>query len=201
MKLHKVTALAALLIATLCVGAGTAYSAPVPTPGKAVLSSTAFGADGRSVDTVLDSGRFALSKASASVDVYNDAGTTVGSIPLRYSIAGVQFAIDPVVSADGRFLGLTPTTTPVSGALDLNLVDRDSAYANMIRQIEIGWNNGGGVATAVGAGIGFVVGCIFFVIGGCIPGAAVGAAIGAVTGISNANPAATPAVYEFLGTL
>ncbi|WP_072689065.1 hypothetical protein [Rhodococcus marinonascens] len=200
MKLHRVTALAALLIATLCVGVGTAYAAPTPV-GQTVTSHTSLSADGRSVDTSIDSGAFTLATTAAAVDVTNGSGARVATIPLRYSIAGVQFAIDPMVSEDGKLLSLTPTTTPVAGTLALTPVDQDAAYANMMNEIQIGWVNGGETATAVGAGIGFVVGCIFFVIGGCIPGAVVGAAIGAVTGISNANPAVTPAVYEYLGTL
>ncbi|MFC0452645.1 hypothetical protein [Rhodococcus jostii] len=200
MKLHRVTALAALLIATLCVGVGTAYAAPTP-PDQAVVSHTSLSPDGRSVGTAIETGLFTLSRTAAAVDIVNDAGTPVGTIPLRYSIAGVQFAIDPLITDAGRFLSLTPTTTPVAGTLALTPVDRDSAYANMVEQLQIGWDNGGSTATAIGAGIGFVAGCIFLILGGCLPGAAVGAAIGAVTGISNANPAATPAVYEFLGTL
>ena len=199
MKLHRVTAPAALLIATLCVGMGTAYAAPTPAD-QAVISHTSLSADGRSVGTALDAGHFTLSRTAAAVDIVNDSGTPVGTIPLRYSIAGVQFTIDPLITDAGRFLNLTPTTTPVAGTLALTPVDRDSAYNNMVEQLQIGWNNGGGTATAIGAGIGFVVGCIFLILGGCLPGAAVGAAIGAVTGISNANPAAPPAVYEFLGT-
>ncbi|AOW94204.1 hypothetical protein BFN03_00405 [Rhodococcus sp. WMMA185] len=200
MKLHRVSALAALLIATLCVGVGTAYADPARVD-QTVTSLTSLSPDGRSVDTALDSGAFSLSKTAAAVDITNDSGATLATIPLRYSIAGVQFEIDPVVSDDGRFLSLTPTTTPIAGTLAVTPVDQDTAYANMLNEIEIGWQNGGATATAVGAGIGFVVGCIFFILGGCIPGAAIGAGIGAVTGISNANPAVTPAVFDYLETL
>ncbi|MFD4366839.1 hypothetical protein [Rhodococcus sp. NPDC058521] len=198
MKFNRVTALAALLIATLCVGFGTAYAAPTQTASQAVVSTTSVGADGRSVNTVLDSGTFAVN--GAAVDILDDAGAWVGSVPLRYSLAGAEFAIDPMITDNGRYLTLTPTTTPVAGALNLQNVDRNSAYTNMINQIEIGWVNGGATSAGVGAGIGAVVGCIFFLFVGCIPGAGIGGAIGAVTGINNANPAVTPAIFEFIGT-
>lgn len=200
MKLQRATALAALLTATLCVGTGTAYAVPARSADPTVHSRTSLSSDGRSVDTAIDSGTFSLSHTAAAVEVSNDAGTTVASIPLRYSVAGTAFTIDPNITEDGRFLRLTPSTTPISGTLDVTKVDRDSAYTNLINQIEIGWVNGGAVSTAVGAGIGAVAGCILFLFVGCIPGAGIGAAIGAVTGINNANPAVTPAIFEFLKT-
>lgn len=80
MKLHRVTAPAALLIATLCVGMGTAYAAPTPAD-QAVISHTSLSADGRSVGTALDAGHFTLSRTAAAVDIVNDSGTPVGTIP------------------------------------------------------------------------------------------------------------------------
>lgn len=201
MKFNRVTALAALVIATLWIGFGTAYAAPTYVSDQSVVSTTSLSADGRSVDTALDSGMFSRSTTADAVEVVDEAGRLVDSIPLHYSLAGAEFGIDSVISEDGRHLTLTPTTTPVAGALDLQNVDQQSAYANMIEQIQIGWQNGGAVSTGIGAGIGAVVGCIFFLFVGCIPGAAIGAGIGAVTGISNANPAVTPAIFDYIGSL
>ncbi|MFD4181320.1 hypothetical protein [Rhodococcus sp. NPDC058514] len=82
---------------------------------------------------------------------------------------------------------------PLSGVLAPHEVYSQSAYDNMITQLEIGWMSGGNV----GAGVGAVVGCVLFIFVGCIPGAAIGATIGA----SNANPALAPAFWDFVRTL
>jgi len=197
-KLHKTAAVSVLAIAALGVATGTAYAEPGPPPAPgAIHYQTQIGANGTSVDTVLDAGTFRV--AGNVVDVVDPAGTTVGTVPLTYRVAGVDVPLVP--SVDGGTLTLTPAI-PAQGVGALNNVDaRQDAYSNMISEIEKGWLGGGQMNAQIGAGVGAVVGCVLFLFVGCIPGAAIGGAIGAATGISNANPAVQPAIFDFIGTL
>lgn len=196
MKLNRVPVLAVMLIAALGVGTGTSYADPPPVSDQSINYRTTLAPDGRSVETAIDAGMFRL--AGATVDVVDDSGTTLTTIPLRYSVAGAEAAIAPLITDDGSRLVLTPDTSVFPGLR--HDVDKATAYTNMIKQIEIGWQNGGSMSASIGAGIGAVVGCILFLFVGCIPGAAIGGAIGAYNGINNANPAVTPAIFEFIGT-
>ncbi|WP_242676748.1 hypothetical protein [Rhodococcus sp. ABRD24] len=198
MKLHRTTAVSVLAIAALGVATGTAYAEPGPPAGPgAIHYQTQIGANGTSLDTVLDSGTFRV--AGNGVEVVDPEGATVGAIPLTYQVAGVDVPLIP--SVDGSRLTLTPAI-PAQGVAALHNVDaRQDAYDNMVRQIEQGWFNGGAMNAQIGAGVGAVVGCVLFLFVGCIPGAAIGGAIGAVTGITNNNPAVQPAVFDFIATL
>ncbi|UPH36901.1 hypothetical protein GS533_002325 [Prescottella equi] len=183
-----------------CTRRGNRYrlrrAGPPPAPG-AIHYQTQIGANGTSLDTVLDAGTFRV--AGDVVDVVDPAGTTVGTVPLTYRVAGVDVPLVP--SVDGGKLTLTPAI-PAQGVSALNNVDaRQDAYSNMISEIEKGWVGGGQMNAQIGAGVGAVVGCVLFLFVGCIPGAAIGGVIGAATGISNANPAVQPAIFDFIGTL
>lgn len=198
MKLHKTAAVSVLAIAALGVATGTAYAEPGSPPvGGAVNYQTRIGPGGTALETVLDAGTFRV--AGNAVNVVDPGGTTVGTVPLTYAVAGTAIPLNP--SVDGNRLTLTPEI-PAQGVSALHNVDaRQDAYDNMVRQIEQGWYNGGAMNAQIGAGVGAVVGCVLFLFVGCIPGAMIGGAIGAVTGITNNNPAVQPAIFDFVETL
>lgn len=206
MKLQQVTAISALVIAAMGVGAGTAYAGPVP-PSN-VRYQTAIGMNGRSIETVLDSGVFRLGTSGHSVDVVNNSGVTVDRIPLVYAVDGAQYAIAPSIDRNSRRLILTPVAptvgtlarTAIRTAIEQQVGDNGTAYSNLIRQVEIGWLDGAPSAS-VGAGVGAVVGCMLFLISACIPGAVLGGALGGYSGLVSANPELEPAVFEFVDTL
>ncbi|WP_305092249.1 hypothetical protein [Prescottella sp. R16] len=196
MKLHRTAAVSVLAIAALGVATGTAYAEP-GAPPDAIHYRTQIGADGASLDTVLDAGTFRV--AGDVVDVVAPSGATVGTVPLSYPVAGTAVPLSATV--DGNRLTLTPEV-PVQGVAELEDADaRQDAYSNMVREIEKGWNSGGQMNAQIGAGVGAVVGCVLFLFVGCIPGAAIGGVIGAANGINAANPAVQPAVFDFIATL
>ena len=103
--------------------------------------------------------------------------------------------------AEGRELTLTPQTVPVAEVAGPRT--KQQAFDNMVNQLAIGWNNGGGVSTAIGAGLGFAIGCVSIFpnfISGCIIGTVIGTVAGAVIGTANGNPQAQPAVFEYFTT-
>lgn len=197
MKLQKATVLSVAVVATLCVGTGTSY-ASTPAPSDAGVGyTTSILPDGRSVATVLDSGMFRPTAGGTAVDVLDDAGTPLTTVPLAYALGDALVPISATVEEGGRELILTPQAPPVG----VQPAYSQAAYETMIAEIEKGWLNGGQLQANTGAAIGLVVGCVLFLFVGCPLGAAIGGTIGAVTGVVNANPAVQPAVFAFLATL
>lgn len=189
------TALAALSTLALTTAFGTAAVGTAHAEPASVGYSTTVTESG-SVRTILDAGAFTLAADGHSVDLKNDEGTTLTSIPLAYSVDGLVLPIAGTIGDDGRSLTVTPQATSL-----IRPVYSPAAYDNLVTQIQIGWQNGGSVSGGIGAGIGAVIGCVLFIFVGCIPGAAAGATIGVVNGITSANPAVTPAFFDFVRTL
>ncbi|MBJ8348154.1 hypothetical protein [Antrihabitans sp. YC2-6] len=199
MRIGRIPALSALVIATMGITASVAHANPAPDLG--VQYSTVVGADGRSVQTTLSNGTFRLTDSGRTVDVVDSAGTVVVHLPLAYSVRGSAFPIAADLTADGTSLKLTPETADVAGALPLHDVDaRSDAYNNMIRQWQLGWSRDGGLSAGIGTAIGIVVGCVLVFFAACIPGAVVGGILGAAAGVAIANPDFPPAVSDFLTT-
>lgn len=182
-----ITACATIALAATTVGTAQAEPAPV---GYSVTS------DGGSVRTILDAGAFRVDADGSAASVVDDSGAVLTTIPLAYSVDGVRYPVAAAVDADGRSMTVTPQLPSL-----IHPVYSPAAYQDLVTQIQIGWQNGGSVTGGIGAGIGAAVGCVLFLFVGCIPGAALGATIGVVNGVVNANPAVTPAAFEFLRTL
>lgn len=202
MRFGRASVVSALVIAALGIGSGVTYANPLPSDSDAVTTyQTTVGPEGRTVSTTLQNGTFRIDPSASAVDVLDPAGQTILTLPLAYSVRGMVFPIAAALDSAATTLTLTPDTTNVAAALPLHdVATTNEAYQNLVRQLEIGWLNGGGMSTGIGAGIGAVVGCIFFFFVGCIPGALIGGAIGAVTGISNANPNFQPAIFDLLAS-
>ncbi|MFD4293301.1 hypothetical protein ACFWPA_00355 [Rhodococcus sp. NPDC058505] len=198
MKLTKATVLSVALVAAMGVGAGNSYASEVPTQGAADVGyETSVLPDGRSIATVLDSGAFRLAAGGTAVDVVNDAGTPLTSVPLAYGMGDARVPIAASIGQGGRELTLTPQLPPVS----VQPAYSQTAYQNMVTEWEKGWLNGGQLQANTGLAIGLVVGCVLFLFVGCPLGAAIGGTVGAVTGVINANPDFQPAMFEFLNSL
>ncbi|MGW4481362.1 hypothetical protein [Rhodococcus triatomae] len=198
MKLHKAAVASVAVAAAVSVGAGTSVANAAPAQGDSSIGYTqTVSPDGRTVSTILDSGAFRLTAGGGAVDVVNDAGTALTTLPLAYTIGGNPVPVAATIGQDGRQLMLTPQSPPpgIQPAAD------PVAYQNMVAEIEKGWLNGGQLSANTGAVIGLVVGCVLFLFVGCPLGAAIGGTIGAVTGTVNANPAVQPAVFAWLATL
>mgnify|MGYP005987445129 CR=1 FL=1 len=196
-KLIRTATVAVALTAAVATGAGHAVADPSSDP---VNYETSVNPDG-TVTTILDAGLFRVDATSETVSVIDQAGTTLASVPLEYTINGTVYSIAPLIGAEGRELTLTPQTVPVAEVAGPRT--KQQAFDNMVNQLAIGWNNGGGVSTAIGAGLGFAIGCVSIFpnfISGCIIGTVIGTVAGAVIGTANGNPQAQPAVFEYFTT-
>ncbi len=192
MKLKKLAAVATMTIAAMGITAGTSYAAPAAQDEINYESKV----EGDSVVTVIDAGEFQVSGDGESVELQDNAGNTVLSLPLAIQLGDLQLPFEREISEDGKTLTLTPTTdlnkavpvapedkvgpsiTPVALKLtDVASPDENlKSQQNFISQL--------GMATAIGTVAGAIIGCIVGAIPGTIvPGAGTILGCGAGAGV------------------
>lgn len=198
MKLKNLTATSVLVIAALGVGAGTSYAAPAATTQAIGYEAHV---DGRSVVTVLDAGGFHVTSDGKFVEITDDAGTVLHTVPLTYRIGDRDFSIAPLV--EGRQLTLTPEIAPANavaadvaepfiGPVNIAALGENlAAFEKLSEGIDQAITVGSLVGTLVGAVIGCAVGGTPLALTGigipasvltCLGGAAAAAPVGGVIG-------------------
>lgn len=193
--------IASMVITLLALATGTADAAPVSGAAPSYLAKTS--ADNKSIITTLTNATFARTVSDNSLVVLNRNGDRISTVPLTTTLNGVIVPLRQSVSADRTQATLTPDLTAsaraaIAAGVHPASAKKDRAWNAMVWHITNGWNNGGAIATAVGALIGLVVGCL--VILGCLWAAGVGAAIGAVIGIYNGDPYSAQAILNWINT-
>jgi len=198
MKLRKLAAVATMTIAAMGITAGTSYAAPEAPATQDEINYEANIVDD-SVVTVIDAGTFQVSGDGQSVELQDDAGNTVVSLPLAIQLGDLQLPFEREISEDGKTLTLTPSTdleqatpvapedkvTPGLTPVALKVTDVASPDENLAAQQNFASQLG--IATAVGGLAGTIVGAIvggLGFLGGPVGLASVpaGAAIGGVIG-------------------
>lgn len=200
MKLKKLAAVATMTIAAMGITAGTSYAAPAAQDEINYESKI----EGQSVVTVIDAGAFQVSGDGESVELQDDKGNTVISLPLAVQLGDLQLPFEREISEDGKTLTLTPTldmskATPVAPEdkvgpsitpVALKLTDVASPDENLKAQQN--FSSQLGIATAAGGLTGTIIGCIAGgligvpaaiipgFLGGCAAGAGVGGVIGTI---------------------
>src|SRR5574340_180462 len=205
MRIRKFAATAAMVIAALGMTYGTANAVPVHTDNPVGDSAVADLLPGihytarivdKSVVVTTDAG--SLSTEGDHLQVVDDSGIVVASVPLTYQRGGTQWPIAATI--DGNTATLTPSTDPAVGIpvdrahLPLQNVDATSnpnlnqALANFSAVTTIGGYIGTLIGTIIGAGagclLGAMVGTPFLAIGGPIGGCLTGIAMGVPVGIA-----------------
>ncbi|MBF6093329.1 hypothetical protein [Nocardia cyriacigeorgica] len=206
------TTVAAALAATvaLAIPAGPDAAAHAQ-PGVSYHASLA----GTSVVTELETGRFTVDDRANAVAIHDDSGARIDAVPLSYTLDGQRLRLSYDISADGRTLTLTPSTsgldrralTPVASPLENQLAMND-----LINAVSIGTSLGTLVGTAVGAlagvGVGLLVsgascavlslGCVVAV----LPIVSLSAGVGGIAGLIIAGgPVAAAAAFDYVSTL
>ncbi|WMM71965.1 ammonium transporter [Rhodococcus pyridinivorans] len=195
MKLKKLAAVATMTIAAMGITAGTSHAAPAAQDEINYESKI----EGDSVVTVIDAGEFQVSGDGESVELQDNAGNTVLSLPLAIQLGDLQLPFERQISEDGKTLTLTPVTdlskaTPVApedkvGAsltpVALKLTDVASPDENLKAQQNFASQLG--IATAVGGLAGTIIGAVvggLGLLGGPVGLASIplGAGIGGVIG-------------------
>ncbi|TWH15697.1 hypothetical protein L618_000300002710 [Rhodococcus rhodochrous J45] len=192
MKLKKLAAVATMTIAAMGITAGTSYAAPAAQDEINYESKV----EGDSVVTVIDAGEFQVSGDGESVELQDNAGNTVLSLPLAIQLGDLQLPFEREISEDGKTLTLTPVTdlskaTPVAPEdkvgpsvtpVALKLTDVASPDENLKAQQNFASQLG--IATAVGGLIGTIIGAVVgtFVMPavGTVTGAGIGGVVGTI---------------------
>jgi hypothetical protein len=192
MKLRKLAAVATMTIAAMGITAGTSYAAPAAQDEINYESHV----DGQSVVTVIDAGAFQVSGDGQSVELQDNAGNTVVSLPLAVQLGDIQLPFAREISEDGKTLTLTPSTdlsqaTPVApedkvvpGITPVALKVTDVASPDENLKAQQNFASQLGIATAVGGLTGTIIGAIIgtFVMPavGTVAGAGIGGVIGTI---------------------
>ncbi|MBC2642752.1 MULTISPECIES: hypothetical protein [unclassified Rhodococcus (in: high G+C Gram-positive bacteria)] len=180
MNLRRFTATSILVVAAMGVGAATAYADPAvaPQPGAEqgipnINYQTA--RDGDAAVATLDAGAFSINAAAGTVDVIDDGGRVVASIPTFFRVDDLQHPFEVAVDASRSVLRLVPdmdpaaaTPVPVSERLTLDdvaaPVDKaerdDRALDDFQQQLGITTAITAIVAAIIGGAIGCAVGVI-----------------------------------------
>lgn len=213
MNFRRTTAAAALVIGALTVGMGTAHAEPAaPAPAEDISYSVKL--VDKTVVASLRGGTFSLVEKDGAtvddpktnlVDIKDEAGNTVISLPLQFDAAGTNIPVKAEVKDDNTVLEITPEkpegidlSQPVAAKPIASAIENQRAQNDFASKFGIGTAIGGFVGTAIGA----VIGCIVTLPAGCIPGLVTGAGVGGILGtIAVGGPALIAAGIELINTL
>ncbi|MFC7446449.1 ammonium transporter [Rhodococcus daqingensis] len=196
MRLKKFAATSLMAIAALGVGAGTSYAAPAaPAPETIDWSSKI---EGQSVVTTIDAGAFKVSGDGKNIELQDNAGKAVVSLPLAFQLNDLKFPMEQKVSEDGKTVTLTPIfdlgkAKPVTPADrgdrnigGIGIKDIASPAENLLAQetfnaqLAVATASGALVGTIIGAVVGGIVGAPTLV--GMLATIPVGATVGGIVG-------------------
>ncbi len=204
MKIKKLAAVSALVIAGMVSTAATSTAVPTQTPDE-TIGYTARAVDGAAVITT-DAG--SLDIADGQFRVLSNTGKVVADVPLSYHLDDKVFPI--AASISGNTATLTPVLPRHEVAAFKSQEDRDkAAFDNMRNQIGFGVTIGAIVGTVVGAAVGCVVGgvvaaptaiftAVFGPLAGCVVAGAAMAPVGALGGtLLIAGPVAAVSAIQY----
>ncbi|MBW0272397.1 hypothetical protein ATM97_19630 [Nocardia sp. MH4] len=196
MKLSKVAATSALVIAALGIATGTSHAAPAPAPAPipAFLDGVSQGVnqvlpginwktgiEGDSVVVETDAG--SLASENGQFQVRDGQGNVVVGFPLAYTLNDLEYPIDAAI--DGTRAVLTPRTEAASARPSTLLKDvvRQDAFDDAVSAAATQFGIVTAIGTLVGTLVGGVAGCAIGAAGGLILGIPV-LALGGATGIA-----------------
>lgn len=227
MKLARPTALAAMVIGSLTLSFGTSQAQPAAPETKAPIN---YGVQliEKSVVATLGGGTFSIVEkdkepAAAAepgmpagepiaeeaktqvLEIKDRTGLLVASMPLEFSVNGVEVPVASEVKKDGTVVEITPekpagldTTHPVSVQAIASPMENQRAQSEFASNFGIATAIGGFVGTAIGA----VIGCVVTIVAGCVPGLITGAGVGGILGtIAVGGPTLVAAGVELLNTI
>lgn len=198
MILRKITAAAVPLVAAVAVGAGTVHAEPAGAPEIGYEAKLV----GDKIITTLTGGSFEV--VGNVVDLKDEAGNTVVTMPLAFRQDGLEFPLPHAVRDAGRVLELT-VVKDVAQARPVPATEIASPFEN--QRAQDAFLSQFGIATAVGGFIGTVIGALVgltgilggpTVIASVLAGAAVGGIIGTIVA---GGPTLIVAGIDLLSTL
>lgn len=208
-RLRRFAATSLLVISAMGIGATTSHAAPAPEQSVSNIDYTAH-RDGDTAVVSIDAGAFRLDGTDGAIDIVDDSGELVATVPTFFRIDDVQHPLAAALDDSGRVLRLTPNMDPAAAtpvpvaeqfapsdiAAPETVQERDrEALNNFQRQLGVTTAVTAIVAAIVGGGIGCAIGLIpataglvvpflglAIPIAGCIGGALMVAPVAALAG-------------------
>ncbi|MFI1463858.1 hypothetical protein [Nocardia carnea] len=183
MRIRKIAAAVVPLIATATFGAATAQAVPAAAPDIGYRTELV----GKTVVTTLTHGTFEV--AGETVDIVDESGATVVTLPLSIREGGTEYPLPHAVRDEGRVLELTAVKDPAAARPAAELVaspqENLAAQDNLTSQIGLASAIGGLIGTVVGAVAGLLITAgsgvgIPAIPAGIVAGAALGGVIGTI---------------------
>lgn len=234
MEFRSATAAATLAIGALTVGAGVSHADPAPTQpniaystklvdqtvvttlrhgtfelSKAAEEEVAAGRDGRLTERdgiLIDADGNAVDNDVVDVvDVKDNAGRIVLTLPLDFRIAGTKIPVMPVTKKDNTVLELV-AQKPAGSTVDQPLVVKPIASQvenqRATNEFTTQFGLATGIGSFVGTAVGAAIGCVITIAAGCVTGAITGASIGGILGtIAVGGPTLIAAGVDLLNTM
>ncbi|KQU28369.1 MULTISPECIES: hypothetical protein [unclassified Rhodococcus (in: high G+C Gram-positive bacteria)] len=193
MTLRRLVATSAIAIASLGVATGTAYAQPATTTPSATTTESAPAENSElnwasrveagGVVTTVDAGMFRAADDGKTVDLVDEEGNTILSLPLSFNLNGVEFPYGVEYTDEGRTVKLIPNLAAPMGlapnALENTVAspaENTAAEQSFASQLGLATSIGGLTGTIIGA----VIGGIIVPAIGIVPGAGVGGVIGTI---------------------
>jgi hypothetical protein len=216
MTLRRLVATSAIAIASLGVATGTAYAQPATTTPSATTTESAPAENSElnwasrveagGVVTTVDAGMFRAADDGKTVDLVDEEGNTILSLPLSFNLNGVEFPYGVEYTDEGRTVKLIPNLAAPMGlapnALENTVAspaENTAAEQSFASQLGLATSIGGLTGTIVGAVIGGIIGAP--TIAGVLATIPTGAAVGGVIGtIVAGGPTLVVAGIDLLNT-
>ncbi|MBF6350396.1 MULTISPECIES: hypothetical protein [Nocardia] len=227
MKLARPTAIAAMVIGSLTLGFGTSHAEPAaPAPEAPInyavqlVEKTVVATLGGGTFSIVEKDKEETAAAPGTpagepiaaedaktkvLEIKDETGGLVASMPLEFSVNGIEIPVASEVKKDGAVLEITPekpaaldTTQPVVVQPIASPMENQRAQSEFASNFGIATAIGGFVGTAIGA----VIGCVVTIVAGCVPGLITGAGVGGILGtIAVGGPTLVAAGVELINTL
>lgn len=191
MRFRSSTAAAALAIAAMTVGAGTAHAEPGAPADPGVKYSIKL--VDKTVVASLRGGTFSIGEQAGPtpdapkttlVHIADSRGATVLSLPLDYQINGIGVPLQAIAQRDNTVLEISPKLPAGASVperpLDVKPIASDAENKAAMSDVLDKLRFASEVGAFVGAAIGFVIGCVVGLLAGCIPGATIGGVVGTI---------------------
>ncbi len=245
MQMRSVTAAAALVVGALAATAGISHADPAAAQPEVrysaklvdqkVVTTLRDGtfalakarradlADGKDVrlterDGALYAADGAVTPATDAVDVVDvrdNGGHTVATLPLDVHVVGLVIPVAPAVKENGSVLELTPqrpsgldvsqplalnpvATKPIAAQAIASDAENQKAMSDFSTKFSLATAVGGFIGTAVGA----TIGCVVTIAAGCVAGLVTGAGVGGIVGtIAAGGPTLIATGLDLVGTM
>lgn len=139
------------------------------------------------------------------VDVKDDQGGVLLTLPLEFHLAGVNVPVKPEVQKDNTVLVLTPDKpagVTVAQPLTVKPIASPNENTRALNDFSTQFGLATTIGTFIGTALGATIGCFVTLPAGCVPGLTMGAAVGGIIGsIAFGSPTLIAAGIDLLTTM